>query len=121
MLPWKIFYFRCLEMIFPSFCGHIFSFSAKTFGAFCYLFNCFEHRKVEIISYQTENNTAIFNEILTCNNNALLSELMVFILYTNHYYHHKAVFIFPNPQRFACKMCCEDRQASCDDGNKHNF
>ena len=45
----------------------------------------FELRKVEIISYQTENYTAIFNEILTCNNNALLSELMAFILYKNIY------------------------------------
>ena len=38
---------------------------------------------VEIISYQTETYTAIFNEILTCNNNALLSDLMAFILYKN--------------------------------------
>ena len=40
---------------------------------------------VEIISYQTETYTAIFNEILTCNNNALLSDLMAFILYKNNY------------------------------------
>ena len=72
-------------MLFPSFWGIFSHFLQTALCACCYLFSCFERRKVEIISFQTENNTAIVNKILTCNNNALLSKLMAFILYKNHY------------------------------------
>ena len=85
MLPREIFYLRCSEMLFPSFWGIFSHFLQTSLSTFCNLFSGFELRKVEIISYQTENYTAIFNEILTCNNNALLSELMAFILYKNNY------------------------------------
>ena len=37
------------------------------------------------LSFIKQKTTARFNEILTCNNNALLSELMAFILYANHF------------------------------------
>ena len=82
MLLRKIFDLRCSEMLFPSFWGHIFSFSPNRF-VYSFVVSSEALNTGKLKLSLREYYSAMFNEILTRNNNALLSELMAFILFTN--------------------------------------